>query len=134
LPSASGSSIYKASSPHHFIVFTQHNKHSNSQQPKQPPTKITYTQNTNNKQLPAMPFFKSSKSSKNQTASAATSPAQTPRSSMDQRAKPHQMPREEALETRIRRPRGHRALGPYVRFDTKRAKQHQPKGDPEQHI
>ncbi|KAG0076352.1 hypothetical protein BGZ93_002025 [Podila epicladia] len=45
-----------------------------------------------------MPFFKSFKS-KNQTGPAATTPSQTPRSSKDQRSKPHQMTREEALET-----------------------------------
>ncbi|KFH68338.1 hypothetical protein MVEG_05156 [Podila verticillata NRRL 6337] len=62
-----------------------------------------------------MPFFKSSKSSKNQTASAATSPAQTPRSSMDQRAKPHQMTREEALEKLMSITMGGAASGPYIR-------------------
>ncbi|KAI9231878.1 MAG: hypothetical protein BYD32DRAFT_466761 [Podila humilis] len=99
----------------HIALWPRRFKHSSNQQLKQPATKIAYTQNTNNKQLPAMPFFKSSKSSKNQTASAATSPAQTPRSSMDQRAKPHQMTREEALEKLMRITMGDAASGPYIR-------------------
>ncbi|KAF9382848.1 hypothetical protein CPC16_009170 [Podila verticillata] len=61
----------------------------------------------------AMPFFKSSK---NQTASTATTPAQTPRSSMqEQRAKPHKMTQEEALEKLMRVTMGDAAAGPYIR-------------------
>ncbi|KAG0015178.1 hypothetical protein BGZ82_001513 [Podila clonocystis] len=78
-------------------------------------TKIINTNNTNtfnNKQLPTMPFFKSNK---NKTASAATTPAQTPRSSMEQRSKPHQMTREEALEKLMRTTMGNAASGPYIR-------------------
>ncbi|KAG0351124.1 hypothetical protein BG005_009391 [Podila minutissima] len=76
-------------------------------------TKITNTNTLNNKQLPTMPFFKSSKS-KNQTGSAATTPSQTPRSSMDQRFKPRQMTREEALEKLMTTTMGNTASGPYI--------------------
>ncbi|KAG0071706.1 hypothetical protein BGZ92_004230, partial [Podila epicladia] len=56
-----------------------------------------------------------SSKSKNQTSSAATTPSQTPRSSIDQRSKPHQMTREEALEKLMRTTMGNAASGPYIR-------------------
>ncbi|KAF9325681.1 hypothetical protein BG006_010835 [Podila minutissima] len=59
-----------------------------------------------------MPFFKSNK---NKTASAATTPAQTPRSSMqEQRTKSHKMTQEEALEKLMRVTMGDAANGPYI--------------------
>ncbi|KAG0075462.1 hypothetical protein BGZ93_010584 [Podila epicladia] len=52
----------------------------------------------------------------NKTASAATTPAQTPRSSMqEQRTKPHKMTQEEALEKLMRVTMGDAANGPYIR-------------------
>ncbi|KAG0251926.1 hypothetical protein BG011_007313 [Mortierella polycephala] len=61
-----------------------------------------------------MPFFKSS-SSKNKTASAATTPAQTPRSSMnEQRLGQPKMTQEEALHMIMRKSMNNAATGPYI--------------------
>ncbi|KAF8929321.1 hypothetical protein BGZ47_001114, partial [Haplosporangium gracile] len=51
---------------------------------------------------PAMPFFKSNK---NKTASTATTPAQTPRSSVDAQrpAQANKMTRDQALELALRK-------------------------------
>ncbi|KFH68325.1 hypothetical protein MVEG_05143 [Podila verticillata NRRL 6337] len=62
-----------------------------------------------------MPFFKSS-SSKNQSASAAASPAQTPRTSMqEQRPAAHKMTQQEALEYLMSKTMGDAAAGCYIR-------------------
>ncbi|KAF8977615.1 hypothetical protein BGZ52_006877, partial [Haplosporangium bisporale] len=60
--------------------------------------------------LPIMSIFKSNKSNKNKTASAATTPSQTPRSSM-QTARPassqaNVMTREQALESLMKKTAG----------------------------
>ncbi|KAG0342009.1 hypothetical protein BG004_005788 [Podila humilis] len=60
----------------------------------------------------AMSFFKSSK---NQTSSAASTPAQTPRSSIQgQRPKSQQMTREEALEKIMRTAMKDAVNGPFI--------------------
>ncbi|KAF9368513.1 hypothetical protein CPB97_004526 [Podila verticillata] len=60
-----------------------------------------------------MPFFKSSK---NQSASAAASPAQTPRTSMqEQRPAAHKMTQQEALEYLMSKTMGDAAASSYIR-------------------
>ncbi|KAK3815293.1 MAG: hypothetical protein J3Q66DRAFT_441432 [Benniella sp.] len=60
-----------------------------------------------------MPLFKSSK---NKSASAATTPAATPRSSMQQQrpAQAHQMTQEQALKILLNSTMGNAASGPYI--------------------
>ncbi|KAK3815295.1 MAG: hypothetical protein J3Q66DRAFT_402238 [Benniella sp.] len=60
-----------------------------------------------------MPLFKSSK---NQSASAATTPAATPRSSMQQQrpAQAHQMTQEQALKILLNSTMGNASSGPYI--------------------
>ncbi|KAF9324027.1 hypothetical protein BG006_000919 [Podila minutissima] len=109
-PPRTNSVRYKCNPTPHSTFFSSLNKQLSAKA-----TKITNTNTLNNKQrLPTMPFFKSSKS-KNQTGSAATTPSQTPRSSMDQRSKPRQMTREEALEKLMTITMGNAASGPYIR-------------------
>ncbi|KAF9367616.1 hypothetical protein CPB97_005509, partial [Podila verticillata] len=67
--------------------------------------------------ITTMALFKSS-SSKNQTGSAATTPAQTPRSSMQgSRPSPqaHKMTQQEALEKLMSITMGDAAAGPFIR-------------------
>ncbi|KAF9362067.1 hypothetical protein BGX34_006727, partial [Mortierella sp. NVP85] len=60
-----------------------------------------------------MPLFKSSK---NQSASASTTPAATPRSSMQQQrpAQAHQMTQEQALKILFSNTMGNASSGPYI--------------------
>ncbi|KAF9310003.1 hypothetical protein BG003_009045 [Podila horticola] len=97
------------------LVFPTLHSPSKSQQPLSQANSRSRSHQTSQTtaQIPAMPFFKSNK---NKTASAATTPAQTPRSSMqEQRAKPHKMTQEEALEKLMRVTMGDAASGPYIR-------------------
>ncbi|KAK3815294.1 MAG: hypothetical protein J3Q66DRAFT_441434 [Benniella sp.] len=71
------------------------------------------TTSTSTFQSIAMPLFKSSK---NQSASAATTPAATPRSSMQQQrpAQAHQMTQEQALKILLNSTMGNASSGPYI--------------------
>ncbi|KAF9951584.1 hypothetical protein BGZ70_000925 [Mortierella alpina] len=63
----------------------------------------------------AMPFFKSS-SKKNKTASAATTPAQTPRNSMhEQRTSQPRMTQDEAMYMILKNTMTNAATGPFIR-------------------
>ncbi|KAF9989743.1 hypothetical protein BGZ75_005107 [Mortierella antarctica] len=63
----------------------------------------------------AMHFFKSS-SKKNKTASAATTPAQTPRSSMhEQRTSQPRMTQDEAMHMILKNTMTNAATGPFIR-------------------
>ncbi|KAF9368512.1 hypothetical protein CPB97_004525 [Podila verticillata] len=62
-----------------------------------------------------MPFFKPS-SSKNQSASAAASPAQTPRTSMqEQHPAAHKMTQQEVIEYLMSKTMGDAAASSYIR-------------------
>ncbi|KAF9338742.1 hypothetical protein BGZ91_008008 [Linnemannia elongata] len=100
-----------------FPLFSSLTTH-NSIQPNSNKTNTTTTTTTkNNTNIPKMPSFFKSSSSKNQTASAATTPAQTPRNSIHEQ-RIHQgvkMTPEEALYKISHNMMSNAAAGPYVR-------------------